>query len=332
MAVEVRIERPRRPKVSVIIPLQRLGAYVRESLAQLGRQSYRDFDVYVVTDEPEEVASDGLVVHALASGPVPPNQKRLLAASLSDADVVALLDDDAYPDPQWLQAAMAHFADEGVVAVGGPGITPPGDPPSSQVSGAIYASPLVSAGYVYRYLPGAPRDVDDYPSCNLLVRREAFVKHAPACLRYWPGEDTKLCLLLTRVEGKRIVYEPAAVVYHHRRPLFWGHFRQVWSYAVHRGFFAKRYPVTSLRPAYFVPSTFVVASVLALPALAFLPGSRALVAGVAVAYVALVALSAALARSDARPSRGMVALGIYLTHVTYGLGFLFGLSRRELDR
>lgn len=330
--MELGIERPRRPKVSVIIPLRRLGAYVRESLAQLARQSYRDFDVYVVTDEPEEIAYDGLVVHALSSGPVPPNQKRMLAACRSDADVVALLDDDAYPDPGWLSAAIAHFADERVVAVGGPGITPPDDPPSHQVSGAIYASPLVSAGYVYRYLPGTPRDVDDYPSCNLLVRREAFVKHVPDCLRYWPGEDTKLCLLLTKVEGKRIVYEPAAAVYHHRRPLFWGHFRQVWNYAVHRGFFAKRYPGTSLRPAYFVPSTFVIASVLALPAIAFLPASRATIAAVAGAYAASVALSAALPRSDARPSKGMVALGIYLTHMTYGLGFLFGLSRRELDR
>jgi GT2 family glycosyltransferase len=317
--------------VSVIIPLRRLNGYVRESLAQLARQTYRDFDVYVVTDEPEHISQDGLDLHTIASGPVPPNRKRLMAALKSGAAVVALLDDDAYPGPEWLSAAMAHFANDDIVAVGGPGVTPPGDPPSHQVSGAIYASPLVSAGYVYRYLPGTARDVDDFPSCNLLVRREPFVKHVPSCLRYWPGEDTKLCLLLTRDERKRIVYEPAAVVYHHRRPLFWGHFRQVWNYAVHRGFFAKRYPGTSLRPAYFVPSTFVVASALALPAIAFLPHSRGLVALVAAVYAALVGLSAVLARGAGKPSRGLVALGIYLTHVTYGLGFLCGLSRRELD-
>ena len=123
--------------------------------------------------------------------------------------------------------------------------------------------------------PRRARDVDDYPSCNLFVRRLPFVGHVGECLRYWPGEDTKLCMLLTKTEGKRIVYEPEAVVYHHRRALFWGHFRQVWNYAVHRGFFAKRYPDTSLRPQYFVPSTFVVAGALAIPALVFLPASRA---------------------------------------------------------
>jgi glycosyltransferase involved in cell wall biosynthesis len=318
-------------KVSVVIPLRRLNGYVRESLAHLAKQTYREFDVYVITDEPETLAYDGLDVRTLASGPVPPNYKRMLAAERSEADVVALLDDDAYPVPEWLSTAIAHFGREDVVAVGGPGVTPPGDPPSAQVSGAIYASPIVSGGYVYRYLPRATRDVDDYPSCNLLVRREAFVKHVGACLRYWPGEDTKLCMLLTKNENKRIVYEPGAVVYHHRRPLFWGHFRQVWNYAVHRGFFAKRYPDTSLRPQYFVPSTLVLGAALALPVLAFFPASRAPLASVAALYAGLVAASAVAARADPRVSRGLVALGISLTHVTYGLGFLCGLSRRELD-
>jgi hypothetical protein len=262
---------------------------------------------------------------------VPPNIKRMLAAHKSRAEVIALLDDDAYPSPHWLSAAMKHFGNEDVVAVGGPGVTPPGDSPSQRASGAIYASPLVSAGSVYRYLPGVPRDVDDYPSCNLLVRREPFLRHVPSCLRYWPGEDTKLCFLLTKVERKRIVYEPEAVVFHHRRKLFWGHFRQVWSYAVHRGFFAKRYPATSLRPQYFVPSTFVLANLLALGGAILLPPSRTFLAGAAALYAVLVARSAMAARVDPAVSRRLVALGIYLTHVTYGIGFMVGLSRAELD-
>jgi glycosyltransferase involved in cell wall biosynthesis len=323
------VDAARLPKVSVLIPLRKLGPYVRESLAHLAKQTYANFDVYVITDEPEHIAQDGVTVHCMSSGPVPPNIKRMMAAQASDADVVALLDDDAYPVPEWLSAAVAHFAAADVVAVGGPGVTPPGDSPAQRASGAIYASPLVSAGYTYRYVPARRRDVDDYPSCNLLVRRAPFLRYVPECLQYWPGEDTKLCMLLTR-EGARIVYEPQALVYHHRRDLFWGHFRQVWNYAVHRGFFAKRYPDTSLRPQYFVPSTFALANVLALPAIALVPASRAVVGGTMALYAALVGVSAA-ATGDARVNRRSVALGIYLTHLTYGLGFLRGLASRELD-
>ena len=139
-------------------------------------------------------------VHFLASGPVPPNIKRMMAAEASDASIVALIDDDAYPVPGWLAAAARHFLRTDIVGVGGPGITPPSDDPSQQTSGAVYASSLVSAGYTYRYLPAPAREVDDQPSCNLIVRRELFLKHVPSCLRYWPGEDTKLCMLLTKTE------------------------------------------------------------------------------------------------------------------------------------
>ncbi len=317
------------PKVSVVIPLKRLNDYVAESLRHLRAQTYRNFDVYVITDAPEHLDVGGLNVHFLSSGPVPPNYKRMQAARESDAEIVALLDDDAYPTPRWLETAVAHFADPTVIGVGGPCITPPHDSLSQQASGAVYASRLVSASYVYRYLPREQRDVDDYPSCNLFVRRAPFLQHVPECLRYWPGEDTKLCLLLTK-DGSRIVYDPDASVFHHRRKLFWGHFRQVWNYAVHRGFFAKRYPETSLRPQYFVPSAFLIGNLAFVPMM-LVPSLRVPMLTLAGAYTTLVLLSALGSRREHQSNPGLVALGIYLTHVTYGLGFLLGLSRPELD-
>lgn len=318
-------------KISVLIPLKRLNAYVRECLEALNAQTYRNFDVYVITDEPESIADVGnLEVHFMASGPVPPNIKRMMAAKVSDAPIVALIDDDAYPVPGWLAAASKHFADENVVGVGGPGITPPNDGPSQQTSGAVYASVLVSAGYTYRYLPAPAREVDDQPSCNLILRRKLFLKHVPSCLRYWPGEDTKLCMLLTKTEGMRIIYDPEVAVFHHRRQMVWGHFRQIWNYAVHRGFFAKRYPETSLRPAYFVPSAFLLGNLAFIVFLAYQPARGPLLA-LAGVYIVSVLLSAVASRRWHSANPLAVSLGIYLTHLTYGLGFLLGLLRPELD-
>lgn len=317
------------PKIAVVVPLKALNAYVRECLDALRRQTYRNFEVFVITDDPEVLEGAASNVRFLASGPTPPNIKRLQAAKESDADIIACIDDDAYPVPDWLAAAAAHFADPAVVAVGGPGVTPPHDSDEQQASGAVYASPLVSAGYVYRYLPRELQTVDDQPSCNLFVRREPFVTAVPECLRYWPGEDTKLCMLLTR-DGSKIVYDPAVQVFHHRRKLFWGHFRQVWNYAVHRGFFAKRYPETSRRPQYFVPTAFVAGNLLALAAL-LIPRWRGPIAVLAAAYLVPVAAAALASRRDHRVNPLIVALGIYLTHLTYGVGFALGLSRGELD-
>jgi cellulose synthase/poly-beta-1,6-N-acetylglucosamine synthase-like glycosyltransferase len=318
-------------KISVLIPLKKLNAYVRECLDGLRAQTYRNFDVYVVTDEPESLEDLGeLDVHFMASGPVPPNIKRMMAAQASDAAIVALIDDDAYPVPEWLASAVRHFSARDVVGVGGPGVTPPQDDASQQVSGAVYASALVSAGYTYRYIPGAERDVDDYPSCNLILRRDLFLKHVPSCLRYWPGEDTKLCMLLTNDEGMRIVYDPRAAVFHHRRRLFWGHFRQIWNYAVHRGFFAKRYPETSRRAAYFVPTVFAFANLVFFVLLGW-PPARAPLIAIATVYLVLLAGSSVASMRAHRANPVMVALGIYLTHLAYGVGFLLGLLRPELE-
>ena len=52
--------------------------------------------------------------------------------------------------------------------------------------------------------------------------------------------DTKLCLDIVYELGKKIVYEPKAVVYHHRRRLFKEHLNQISNYALHRDFFVEK--------------------------------------------------------------------------------------------
>lgn len=317
--------------VSVIIPLKRINENLRECLAALRKQKFQEFDVYVVTDEPEALQCEGLRVHLLSSGNVPPNIKRMMAAEQSNAEIVALIDDDAYPDPLWLERALEHFKNDDVAAVGGPGVTPPSDSSSQQASGAVYASPLVSGGYTYRYLPQRARPVRDVPSCNLIVRREPFLRHVPACVKYWPGEDTKLCLLIAAEGRGEILYDPLVKVFHHRRKLFWGHFRQVWNYAVHRGFFSKRYPETSRKPAYFVPSLFVLGNIALLalwPTVSFV---RSVALICIFAYAAALVWASLDARRSHRANPVLVAAGIYLTHLTYGVGFLVGCARPDLD-
>jgi hypothetical protein len=137
-------------------------------------------------------------------------------------------------------------------------------------------------------------------------------------------------MLITR-GSQRIVYDPQVAVYHHRRRLFWGHFRQIWNYAVHRGFFAKRYPATSLRAQYFVPTAFVAGNL----ATALLPRAprplRNVAGGLALVYAALVTIEALRSGREHRANPAAVALGIYMTHLTYGVGFAFGITRSELD-
>jgi len=243
-------------RVSVIIPVVAINGYIRESVPHLLRLDYPDFEIIIlpnqasVTEQQEFTNPRIRLVPTVQSSPA---YKRDLGAKEATGEILAFLDDDAYPVRAWLTAAVKHFRRSDVGAVGGPAITPDNDPLSARISGAVYTSLLGGGSYRYRYTPqGSIREVDDYPSVNLLVRRDLFQSIGGFNSAYWPGEDTKLCLDIISA-GKKIIYDPAVVVYHHRRASLMKHLRQVSQYATHRGYFAKRFPATSLRLNYFIP-------------------------------------------------------------------------------
>jgi glycosyltransferase involved in cell wall biosynthesis len=319
---------PDEPKVSIVIPARTIDGMVEECVSKCGELNYSNFDIKIVTDEAAEMELPGRGSRVIPSGPVGPAVKRNIGVSDSDAALIAFIDGDAYPDFDWLKNAVPYFEDDKVAAVGGPAVTPPGDNRRKQASGVIFASTLISDGTRYRYRPHAFRKVDDYPTVNLLVRRSDFRAVGGFHEEFWPGEDTVLCLRLTGELDKHIVYVPNVMVNHHRRAVFVPHLKQVYSYGLHRGFFVKKFPETSKRLKYFVPSLFV---------LAIIAGAVGSIFSeiVLVSYVSVLALYLGLAFFSSIKTQDilinlMAFVGMPLTHLTYGAGFLFGLIRRRM--
>jgi GT2 family glycosyltransferase len=183
--------------------------------------------------------------------------------------------------------------------------------------------------YTFRYMPKKQREVDDYPSCNFIVRTSIFDELGGFDTNFWPGEDTKLCLEITKKLGKKIIYDPKVLVYHHRRKLFLPHLKQVGNYAVHRGYFSKRFPETSLRFSYFLPSLFFIFILAgAITSLIFSSFRLGFMAVISV-YMALVFISSLNKDLKSIP---FTFLGIISTHLLYGAGFLKGLALRRLER
>ena len=260
-------------------------------------------------------------IRVVPTGRVRPAEKRNMGIEAATGDVIAFLDDDASPQPQWLAQACRHFSRDKVGAVGGPAITPPRDPPLAQLGGEVYESPLVSGTARFRYVSERLRKVDDIPSCNLLVRANVLREVGGFNTRYWPGEDTILCLDIVR-RGHEMVYDPFAIVFHHRRPLFGPHLRQIGRYAHHRGFFCRVFPQTSLRFSYMVPSLFVLGAVLGPVACHFLPVLWPLYIGVMGVYLVLTFIVS----FKPQPNKWLILwLGIMSTHVWYGVRFIQGL-------
>ena len=214
--------------------------------------------------------------------------------------------------------------------MGGPAVTPQSDTLRQKASGFVYSSFLGGGNHRYRYVPTSLREVDDYPTCNLLVRKSILEELGGFGSLFWPGEDTVLCLNITQKLGKKILYDPSVLVYHHRRALFLSHLKQIKNYALHRGYFVKHFSETSLRLSYFLPSLWVIAlaggTVISFLNL-FL---RVFFLSMVLLYLNLVFVSSIQPR-NLRLSL-LVFLGIVLTHLTYGIFFIQGLTMRGLQR
>lgn len=334
--VEVPPPLGREPKVSVIIACPGGSWMLEECLAAIGRQTYRNYEVLVLPDGELDLSAYGDKVRAIATGKARPAEKRNLGIAESAGEIAAFIDDDAYPDPKWLECAVKYFSLEDVGAVGGPGVTPPGDGFWERAGGRVYENVLVSGGYRYRYVGGrVRRDVDDFPSCNLLVRMELLKKFGGFRTDFWPGEDTLLCKSITSGEKKRIVYDPWATVYHHRRRLFGAHLRQLGRYGFHRGYFAKRHPENSRHLAYFVPSAFVAY----LAGLGVACGAAACGAfgeaagiwlGAAAAPLGVYLAATGATTFSARPGTWLATwAGVAASHVCYGVKFMQGLLAKS---
>ena len=224
------------------------------------------------------------------------------------------------------------FEDNNVAAVGGPAITPKNDDFWQKVSGAVFLSSL-SGGNPERYISiGIKKIVNDWPSVNLSVRKNVFTNINGFNSKYWPGEDTLLCLDIIKTGGK-ILYDPYLIVYHHRRSGFKKHLKQVGQYGLHRGFFAKKYPETSFKLKYFIPSAFCLFVISGIFSIFF---NNILLILYSFGYILYVlALIKAFFDIYKYEKNVLICLNaiyyIFFTHLIYGFNFIKGfLFTKEL--
>lgn len=313
-------------EVSIIIPFGSRSAYIEACLRACLNQTFSRFEILILPDNPINLANSDPRVRIIPTGPISPAQKRNQGASMAQGVILAFIDDDTRPHRHWLSEGLRHFDNLKLGAVGGPALTPSDDPFWARVGGAAYASWLLSGPEVKRYRATRREWIDDYPSCNLFVRRSAFNQVQGFRTDTWPGEDTALCLDLVQA-GYRILYEPEASIDHHRRPSLSGHLQQLGRYALHRGYFARHFPQTSRRFAYFVPTlTLILGASLAVGGFTQ-PAAWDVLASLSIIYLILAWLS--LSRQPIG-LRCIAIFVIFLSHLTYGLLFIKGLLISKL--
>jgi len=318
-----------KPKFSIIIPVKEINDYIGKFIPINLKQTYKNFEIIILPNKKpkREINFNDKRVRIIPSGNVGPAEKRDLGVKKSKGEIIAFIDDDAYPEKDWLNNSLPYFENLEIGAIGGPNLTPKESNFFQKVSGEVLSSYLVSGPVDFRYKPRAERETDDLPSCNFLVRKSIFNKIHGFDTSFWPGEDTKLCLDIIN-QGKKIIYTPKLLVYHHRRPTLNAYLKQIFTYAKHRGFFAKKYPKSSLKLSYMVPSLFVLGLFFGF----FLTLSNqflALIYNSVILFYFVLLFIFSLSTKKISHALPFIAIS-FLTHIAYGLGVLRGLFMLNL--
>ena len=325
--------------VSIIIAVKAYCENLKECVNKCLGLDFQDYEILILPDS--RIAPEGILSHPkiriIPTGNITPPKKRDIGARKAEGEILAFLDDDAYPKKDWLSEAVSIFKEsEKFGCVCGPAVTPEGDSVLQKGSGLVYSSPLVSGNHNFRYVPKERKEVFDFPSCNFLIRKDLFSDIGGFDKPFWPGEDTFLCLKVLEAD-KKMIYSPRVGVFHHRRNLFKGHLNQIKSYALHRGYFAKKYPKTSLRFEYFIPSIFVIALLtggISSLSSSLASGIYSLILTMYLVFVLTSSLSLVFDAKESRINRikllFLTASGIFLTHITYGIYFIKGLFAKKM--
>ena len=164
--------------ISIIIPVKRINDYLRkETIPALLAQSYKNFEIIILPDKKskEKFPKTRVIPTWPKTGPA---DKRDLGAKKAKGEILAFLDDDSYPRKNWLKNTINIFEKGGeeVAGVCGPQLTPPSDNLRQKASGWVWATWLGSGGAgTYRCAVAGQREVDDFPTVNLLVKKKDFL-------------------------------------------------------------------------------------------------------------------------------------------------------------
>ena len=201
------------PRISVVVCSYNGARTIRDTMEGLKRLEYPSFEVIVVndgsTDATPRIVAEYDDVRLISTGNRGLSAARNTGWQEAGGEIVAYIDDDAYPDPHWLHYLAYRFMTGDWVGVGGPNIAPPGDGP--------IADCVANA-------PGGPVQVlvsdieaEHVPGCNMAFRREALAAIGGFDVRYRAaGDDVDLCWRLQE-RGGRIGFHAGAMDWHHRR-------------------------------------------------------------------------------------------------------------------
>jgi O-antigen biosynthesis protein len=225
------------PRISVVVCSYNGSRTIGECLEGLERLEYPDYEVIVVddgsTDETAALAG-AYPVRLIRTENRGLSAARNTGMEAATGEIVAYIDDDAYPDPHWLTYLAATFRGTTHAGVGGPNLPPPGD---GMIAEAVANAP---GGPIHVLL--SDTEAEHIPGCNMAFRKNCLEAIGGFDPRFRvAGDDVDVCWRLQQ-QGWTLGFSPAAVVWHHRRNSVRTYWKQQKGYGKAEALLERKWP------------------------------------------------------------------------------------------
>jgi O-antigen biosynthesis protein len=225
------------PTVSVVVCTHNGQATLDECLGRLVTLSYPDYEVIVVNDGASEECSRIAAEHGVTLIETEHRglgHARNVGIEAATGEIVAFLDDDAYPDSDWLHYVAALLRANGHAGVGGPNIPPEDD-------GFVAECVAVAPGGPIHVLV-SDREAEHVPGCNMAFRKDVLEEVGRFDERFEvAGDDVDLCWRLQKA-NRTLGFSAGAVVMHRRRDSIRRYLRQQYGYGKAEALLERKWP------------------------------------------------------------------------------------------
>lgn len=228
--------RPGRPSFSVIVCAHNGEQTLRQCLQGLHTLDYPSYEIIVVddgsTDATAAIANE-FGVRVIQTPNRGLSSARNTGMEAASNEIVAYLDCDASPDPDWLTYLADTFSSTSHAAVGGPNIPPP----NGFITDCVARSP---GGPIHVLL--SDREAEHIPGCNMAIRRSALQAIGGFDEQFRiAADDVDLCWRL-QDRGLTLGFNPAAMVWHYCRPSIRTYLRQQKNYGRAEALLERKWP------------------------------------------------------------------------------------------
>jgi O-antigen biosynthesis protein len=200
------------PLISVVVCSYNGARTIGECLDGISRLTYPNYEVIVVDDgSHDETAAIArrfdVNVISIPNGGL--SNARNIGWQTARGEIVAYIDDDATPDPEWLTYLALGYRSGDFGGMGGPNIQPLEDHP---VAHCVASAP---GGPIHVLL--SDRVAEHIPGCNMSFRRHVLEEIGGFDTQFRiAGDDVDICWRVQE-RGYSIGFHAGAMVWHHRR-------------------------------------------------------------------------------------------------------------------